>query len=321
MTLHEFSGHRKQTRMYVFYSFLFLASLSRIAAGAEWCYQSQVTCEHKCEGPSEWPKIVSACGGNKQSPINIVTKKVKMEGSLPAFKFQGYKETFHSFITNNGHTVKVNLSGAAQINGGSLGSTYKAVEIHFHWGKNGEHGSEHTIDGEQYPMEMHLVHIKSTYSSVEEAVKDPSGVAVFGFLYEEAESSNQKYDPIINALVNIPFPDNRTSLQSLSLDSLIPDQTMLSSYFRYEGSLTTPDCAESVIWTVFEQTIPLSRNQLSTFSTLQFDNETAMVGTFRPVQPLNSREVFYSGCTVVSVNAVLVVGTIFTTIFTLNTIK
>lgn len=42
----------------------------------------------------------------------------------------------------------------ASISGGNLKHTYKAVQLHFHWGKNGGPGSEHTIDGEQYPMEV-----------------------------------------------------------------------------------------------------------------------------------------------------------------------
>lgn len=55
--------------------------------------------------------------------------------------------------------------------------------------------------------------------------------------------------------------DNSTMLD-LSLAELIPDFKSLNEYFRYDGSLTTPSCAEAVVWTVFEHTIPLSRNQV-----------------------------------------------------------
>lgn len=40
------------------------------------------------------------------------------------------------------------------ISGGGLSNSYKAVQFHLHWGNNGGPGSEHTIDGEQYPMEV-----------------------------------------------------------------------------------------------------------------------------------------------------------------------
>lgn len=32
--------------------------------------------------------------------------------------------------------------------------------------------------------QMHIVHIKKTYSSVQEAIKDSTGIAVLGFLYQ-----------------------------------------------------------------------------------------------------------------------------------------
>lgn len=104
-----------------------------------------------------------------------------------------------------------------------------------------------------------------------------------------------------------------------------PERNM-TKYFRYSGSLTTPNCDEAVVWTLFTQPILLSRTQvlncghstvtpasfsfnhletffflsvfpllqLSAFSQLQFPGGEAMVKTFRPVQPLNGRQVYYS---------------------------
>lgn len=42
-------------------------------------------------------------------------------------------------------------------------------------------------------------------------------------------------------------------------DLIIPK---LDKYYRYKGSLTTPPCYESVTWTMFEQTIPISESQV-----------------------------------------------------------
>lgn len=57
--------------------------------------------------------------------------------------------------------------------------------------------------------------------------------------------------------------DANTSLPALSLAQLIPSEQNLTSYYRYKGSLTTPGCTESVIWTLFENPIPLSMDQVS----------------------------------------------------------
>lgn len=58
------------------------------------------------------------------------------------------------------------------------------------------------------------------------------------------------------------FSDGNTSLSSISLAQLIPSEQNMTSYYRYKGSLTTPGCTESVIWTVFENPIPLSIDQV-----------------------------------------------------------
>ncbi|XP_062872566.1 carbonic anhydrase 4b [Trichomycterus rosablanca] len=279
---------------------------------SDWCYQSQVSCDHTCKGPDEWVDIVPMCGGTNQSPINIVTKKRIIQNFAP-LKFHGYQSPFQGLIFNNGHTVKLSLPGTATIDGGKLEDKYKAMEIHFHWGKNGGPGSEHTIDGEQYPMEMHIVHIKEKYSSVQEATEDTSGLAVLGVFFQESGSANKNYDSIIDALPNITQPSSNSSLSLASLDMLIPQKT---KFYRYQGSLTTPNCSEAVIWTVFEKPVDLDVQQLSAFSNLIFSNETAMVKTFRPVQPLNGREVYYSGATLASASIILVISGFLTACWT-----
>lgn len=123
--------------------------------------------------------------------------------------------------------------------------------------------------------------------------------------------------------------DGNTSLPPISLAQLLPPEANLTSFYRYKGSLTTPGCTESVVWTLFENPIPLSAAQVSAkrrrelsgcegfrltpvffffyvlcrqlraFSELKFHDGKPMVGTFRPVQPLNGRLVFHSGASMV----------------------
>ena len=41
---------------------------------------------------------------------------------------------------------------------------------------------------------------------------------------------------------------------------LMPSDT--DKFYRYSGSLTTPGCFESVVWTVFDQPIQMSEEQV-----------------------------------------------------------
>ena len=44
------------------------------------------------------------------------------------------------------------------ITGGSLGiKIYRLMQFHFHWGGDDKEGSEHTIDGKTFPLEVNIL--------------------------------------------------------------------------------------------------------------------------------------------------------------------
>ncbi|GAA6111049.1 carbonic anhydrase 4-like [Tachysurus ichikawai] len=114
-------------------------------------------------------------------------------------------------------------------------------------------------------MELHIVHMKQIYKTLDAALKDPTGVAVLGYFYEESKSENKKYNGLIQALKKVELSKTNTSLTGISLSNLISSEENMTKYYRYEGSLTTPYCAEAVVWTVFEIPIPLSKEQVRCF--------------------------------------------------------
>uniref|UniRef100_A0A3B5LA04 Carbonic anhydrase n=1 Tax=Xiphophorus couchianus TaxID=32473 RepID=A0A3B5LA04_9TELE len=255
--------------------------------------------------PEKWTVGNEDCGGKSQSPVNIVTRKAVREERLTPLEFKNYQHTFKTVMTNTGHSVQVNIPIISAISGGDLSTTYKAVQLHMHWGKDGGPGSEHTIDGEQYPMELHIVHMKNKYADLATALRDPEGVAVLGFFYEVLFLNPYLY--VASKSRNVSF-----SLPSISLAQLIPPERKLTSYYRYQGSLTTPPCSESVVWTVFETPIPLSMDQMKAFSMVQFHDSKSMVNNFRPVQPLNGRLVYHSGGAALLVSSALLAAALTT---------
>lgn len=52
--------------------------------------------------------------------------------------------------------AQTNILGSLHVSGGGLDSDYQVAQFHFHWGSNDTNGSEHTIDGMAYPMEVFL---------------------------------------------------------------------------------------------------------------------------------------------------------------------
>ncbi|NXU14090.1 CAH4 anhydrase, partial [Pardalotus punctatus] len=273
--------------------------------GGHWCYRSQKCELPQCEDPTQWHQINTACSGKKQSPVNIVTRNVLYNKSLTPLTFDGYdvKGPAKWDVENNGHTVKVTLNASPKVGGGGLARKYKAVEFHLHWGVPGElqnvPGSEHSIDGEKYPMELHVVHIREDALDVTEAKQSPDGLAVLAF-FVKADEENKNYATLLNELDNIKCKGQSAQMDPLPLSSLLPPEEDLGRYYRYEGSLTTPDCHEGVIWTIFETPIELSPLQLFQFSVLHFDgqNSTLMMENFRPAQPLQGRTVLWSGASV-----------------------
>ncbi|KAJ6653671.1 hypothetical protein lerEdw1_008797 [Lerista edwardsae] len=238
--------------------------------------------------PRAWNLVNNNCGKSRQSPINILTSKVQYNWELMPFCFKNYdtEQKSNWTITNNGHSVQVTLDQSATVSKGGLTGTYKAVQFHFHWGNNDSQGtaptvssgSEHSIDGERYAMELHIVHIKNEFVSVAEALSK-QGVAVLGFFIKVRKGCNE------------------AKMAPLPLSALIPKKEDLTSYYRYTGSLTTPDCYEDVEWTLFEKPIELSLDQIQEFLMKLYygsTTQTAMVDNFRPVQPVGNRIVYKS---------------------------
>ncbi|NWS66921.1 CAH4 anhydrase, partial [Crotophaga sulcirostris] len=279
------------------------------SVGSHWCYQSQKLEHPHCEDPRQWYLTDAMCKGNKQSPINIVTKNVVYRKSLKPLNFEGYdvKGPSKWNMENNGHTGKyyqfVKVITSPKIGGGGLQRKYKAVEFHFHWGievvQQYLPGSEHSIDGEKEAMELHIVHIREDASDITDAKKKEDGVAVLAF-FIKIEEENKNYEDLIKKLENIRYKGETVEVEPLPLSSLLPPEKDLGRYYRYEGSLTTPDCYEGVIWTIFEKPIELSISQVSRFSTVHFEgkNSTNMVENFRPVQFLNERTVYWSSASI-----------------------
>ncbi|NXG41061.1 CAH9 anhydrase, partial [Psilopogon haemacephalus] len=234
------------------------------------------------------------CAGTLQSPINIDTAKTIFSPQLQPIQLSGYslpaKEKLR--LTNNGHTVQLDLPESLAITGG-YAQQYRAVQLHLHWGFPLGHGSEHTVNGHRFAAEIHVVHYNTKYDSFKEAMVHPDGLAVLGAFLEVGPRENQYYRQILEHLYKIGSEGEEVLVPGFNIAGLLPAN--LKFYFHYNGSLTTPPCYQTVKWTVFNQTMLLSHDQMSMLvMTLRNDDNKPLLNNYRPVQGLHRRQVLAS---------------------------
>ncbi|MFH4984762.1 hypothetical protein AB6A40_011471, partial [Gnathostoma spinigerum] len=142
-------------------------------------------------------------------------------------------------------------------------------------------GSEHTLGGLRYPAEMHLVH---------KGVDNPEKFAVVGvFLIVGNDGKALKVEE--NVLSKITEPSNKSHISQLKMQDKLPTNT--KSFWRYNGSLTTPPCTECVTWTLFTEPISILPQQLALLRKICDKPNHILEKNFRPVQKLNEREVLH----------------------------
>ncbi|XP_039992202.1 carbonic anhydrase XVb [Xiphias gladius] len=268
-----------------------LAPSARCATGSvAWCYHLP-----SCNDTT-WPVIAPQyCNGTRQSPIDIVSASAKPDANLTAFTFHNFSRTSAlQKIENTGKTVKVKLESGVRVSGGDLSEDYESLQFHLHWG-NGSSvpGSEHTVNGKRYPMELHIVNLKSSHKgNITQALADPTGLAALGFFIEEmsgnATGQPASWRTLTSYLANITNSSDSVSVApGISLDDLL-DGVDRTKYYRYLGSLTTPTCNEAVVWTVFKESIKVSKDLIDLFSTtVRVSNGSSpyTINVYRNLQP------------------------------------
>jgi carbonic anhydrase len=218
-------------------------------------------------GPAAWGALSPAyalCNSGKfQSPVNLLTDAGK--GSSE-WKVDYKKTALHiahnenvQELINNGHTIQVTPEEGSSITYG--GKLYQLKQFHFHT------PSEHTINGQHFPMEIHLVH-----------ESDDKSLAVIGVLVKEG-AHNGNFDQLIKYLPNAAGEKKTYDSISIEIGINVPKEM---DAWHYVGSLTTPPCSENVQWLVMKNPISMSKEQVDAFSSRLHHNN-------RPTQQMNKR--------------------------------
>jgi carbonic anhydrase len=225
-------------------------------AAAHWTYHGE-------SGPARWGELSPAfkvCElGLEQSPIEL-NDAIAADPESVDIAWQPMKLR----IVNNGHTIQVNATPGSFC---TIGRTrYELQQFHFH------HPSEHLLAGKPFALECHFVHRATS-----------GGLAVLGVFIATGEA-NQALQPIWSAMPRREGPERDVGA-TVDPAALLPVDR---SFFRYMGSLTTPPCSQGIVWTVLQQPIEASPEQIAQFAGLYANNA-------RPVQSQSHRLLLRSG--------------------------
>ncbi len=232
------------------------AQTAAAAEGPHWTFEG-------ADGPEHWGDLdpaFRACGiGSQQSPIDV---SGSLRAQLPPLGIAWQKRA--DTIVNTGHTIQVNIGAGSTLSVGP--ARYSLVQFHFH------KPSEHLVDGKSFAMEVHFVHKNDA----------PGGLGVVGVLMA-AGKSNPVFKKLVTTMpasAGEPVPVD----PAIDPNGLLPRKR---SYYRYEGSLTTPPCSETVDWMLLTDPIQVAEAEIAAWAKLYPMNA-------RPAQKPNRRFVLRS---------------------------
>ncbi|KAJ7455860.1 alpha carbonic anhydrase [Mycena latifolia] len=188
-------------------------------------------------GPLVWAELTPAyctCHtGRMQSPI-VLTAATPTARSAPRLDVSRVAQ---AELENLGTTLEVALNGTLFFEGEAL----QLRQLHMRT------PSEHRIDEEYFPLEMHMVHQAANGS-----------LTVLALLFQLNEDGNTTalLTAFTKNLAAVRAPGTRTTTGALDFRA-IAAAVAKGPLFRYAGSLTTPPCSEGVTWLVLAKRLPL----------------------------------------------------------------
>jgi len=147
--------------------------------------------------------------------------------------------------------------------------------LEFKFGTDDAKGSEHTLDGKQYPMEIQLVFWdQSTHANADDAGKhaNTDSVCVLSYFVETDTTDNSALTSIMSKVTTTLVPTASTDGFAfaedgveLKLKDLMGDMDSVKDYYYYAGSQTSSDCTQNVKWIIATDMLKISTTQLDHF--------------------------------------------------------
>ncbi len=220
------------------------------ATNYAWTYEGD-------KGVDAWgslnPANTLCISGKRQSPINLAWRKPNKKAARMDFSYTPANAI--ADVSTPVPTLKFNGANQLLLNG----KVFNLERIEFH------SPSEHQLSKNTMSMEIQFIH---------KAVSGTAMAALSVFAIEGRENG------LLNDVM-AQFSTPNPAGMNFDAALLIPPQ---KTHYQYQGSLTSPPCAENVDWLVFNTPTEISKEQIMAF-------RSKFAANSRPVQPLNGRKI------------------------------
>ncbi|KAH8291174.1 hypothetical protein KR054_009452 [Drosophila jambulina] len=186
-------------------------------------------------------------------------------------------------LENNGSTVILRScyppSSVPHLSGGELGGQYHFVEATFKWGVM---RSEHSIDGQHFPLEMQVLH----------SCPQRKDYLALSYVFLRTRYNNVPFKQITGNLRCIRWPESSIELPPFELGTLM--RSFDRGYYSYQGTYDNGETELPVTWLIDPQPSTVHYQQTVEFAALCGKDGATIKSNARMERSLGRRSVqFY----------------------------
>lgn len=207
-----------------------------------------------------------------ESPINVPTQgTVQADVRYAPTPTEGRNVTLDVEYHPDGFNYHLSVLGGTYIGDIEVnGIRYDFDHLHLH------SPSENMLDGEKFPLEMHLAH------------KVANNICVLGIFFRESQEVNVELEKILGALELKEREGEKDVTFSMSILDLVGDAHRRTNLLKFTGSLTTPPYTLGIQWVISKAVQNASEDQIKRFRALK----GVRVPNNRPIKDAHKRPIF-----------------------------
>ncbi|XP_037028031.1 carbonic anhydrase 13-like [Bradysia coprophila] len=245
------------------------------------------------DGRLQSPIAITKCGRTRLSYINLEFKNFEIPTNQITVT-NAARQTVYDWDRKAVERSVIVRAPADRIAPFKANTEYILQNIHVHHGKNNRTGTLHSIDGEFYAMEMHLLFVSRQFDgNTAPAFAQLGNVLEIVVLFRSSNVPNYAWTQINNLMLSTKLKESEkvTGNVNIRFSDFLPRN---SRYTLYHGSVPASHCAESVTWIIYDNPMDFNTEDLGMryFTYISDGKEIQVERNTRATQAKNGRPVF-----------------------------